>query len=328
MRYFVTGIGGFAGVHLAAALLAAGHEVTGLVRTRRPHPELEALAASYPAFRPGALAGGDVVDAEAVRAAIAGARPDGVFHLAGIAFVPRAAADPARALTVNVLGTRNVLAAAACEAPACRVVVVGSADAYGASANARAPITEECALRPVSTYGLSKAAADMAAFQAWWETGLAVVRARAFNHTGPGQSDAFVCSDFARQIARIERGHAPPVLRVGNLASARDFSDVRDVVRGYLALMERGIPGEAYNLCRGETVTVGGIVEQLRDDARVSFEVVEEATRVRRREIPRVVGDSTRAQALGWAPTIPLRQTLRELLAYWRVADASGERQG
>ncbi|MCC6767386.1 MAG: GDP-mannose 4,6-dehydratase [Deltaproteobacteria bacterium] len=324
MRYFVTGIGGFAGAHLAAALLAAGHEVTGLVRTRRAHPGLDALAASYPAFRPDALACGDVADPEVVRAALAAARPDGVFHLAGIAFVPRAAADPARALTVNVLGTRNVLAAAEREAPACRVVVVGSADVYGAAANAAGPISEERALRPVSTYGLSKAAADMAAFQAWWETGLAVIRARAFNHTGPGQSDDFVCSNFARQIARIERGAAPAVLRVGNLASARDFSDVRDVVRGYVALMERGVPGEAYNLCRGEAVTIGAIVEHLRAEVGVPFEVVEETTRVRRREIPRVVGDARRAHALGWAPTIPLARTLGELLDHWRAADGRG----
>lgn len=321
MRYFVTGIGGFAGAHLAAALLDAGHEVTGLVRERRPYAALGALAASYPGWHADALVCGDVSDPAAMRRVIGSARPDGIFHLAGIAFVPRAAADPARALTVNVLGTRHVLAAARHEVPACRVVVVGSADVYGAAASDGTPIAEDRPLRPVSTYGLSKAAADMAAFQAWWETGLAVVRARAFNHTGPGQSDDFVCSDFARQIARIERGEAPPVLRVGNLASARDFSDVRDVVRGYVALMERGVPGEAYNLCRGEAVTIAEIVEYLRAEVRVPFEVVEETTRVRRREIARVVGDATRARALGWAPTIPLERTLRELLDHWRVVE-------
>jgi GDP-4-dehydro-6-deoxy-D-mannose reductase len=158
----------------------------------------------------------------------------------------------------------------------------------------------------------------MAAFQCWWETGLAVVRARAFNHTGPGQSDDFVCSDFARQMVRIERGEAPPRLRVGNLGSMRDFSDVRDIVRGYAVLMERGTPGEAYNLASGAPVTIGAIVEQLRDEIRVPFEVVEEGARVRRREIPRVVGDARKARALGWHPTIPLAQTLRELLDYWR----------
>ncbi len=322
MRYVVTGIGGFAGSHVAARLLADGHEVTGTVRERRTYPALQALAERHPAFDPTALACVDVADADAVRRAIATARPDGVFHLAGIAFVPRAEADPARALAVNTIGTRNVMAAVQHEAPASRVVVVGSADVYGAAADAGVPIEESCALRPVSTYGLSKAAADMAAFQQWWETGLAVIRARAFNHTGPGQSDDFVCSDFARQMVRIERGQAPPTLRVGNLKTARDFSDVRDVVAGYLVLMERGTPGEAYNLCSGEAVTIGTIVEHLRAEIRVPFEVVEETTRVRRREIPKVVGSPGRARALGWEPSIPLRQTLHELLDHWRVTDA------
>ena len=147
-----------------------------------------------------------------------------------------------------------------------------------------------------------------------------MIRARAFNHTGPGQSDDFVCSDFARQMVLIERGEAPPVLRVGNLQTARDFSDVRDVVAGYLALMEHGTPGEAYNLCSGEAVTIGAIVEHLRGEIRTPFEVIEETTRVRRREIPKVIGSPTRARALGWQSKIPLRQTLHELLHHWRTA--------
>jgi GDP-4-dehydro-6-deoxy-D-mannose reductase len=323
VRYFITGIGGFAGTHLAARLLEDGHEVRGLVRERHVYPGLVALAARHPRFDLDGLACGDVADADRMREVIADARPDGVFHLAGIAFVPRAEADPARALIVNALGSRHVMAAVQREAPASRVVVVGSADVYGAAADTGQPIQEDCALRPVSIYGLSKAAADMAAFQQWWESDLAVIRARAFNHTGPGQSADFVCSDFARQVARIERAAAPPVLRVGNLQSARDFSDVRDIVRGYAVLMERGAPGEAYNLCTGETVTIATIVDGLRAEIGVRFEIVEESARVRRREIPRVVGSPARARALGWAPTIPLRQTLRDLLDYWRAADVA-----
>ncbi len=321
MRYFVTGIGGFAGTYLAEHLLAAGHEVGGSVRERRAYPRLEALAARHPGFVVDGLAVVDVAEPDGLAPVLAAFRPDGVFHLAGIAFVPRAATDPARALAVNALGSRHVLAAAHAAVPAARVLVVGSADVYGAAALTGAPIAEHTALQPVSVYGLSKAAADMAAFQVGWETGLAVIRARAFNHTGPGQSSDFVCSDFARQVARIERRTAPPVLRVGNLQSARDFSDVRDVVRGYAVLMEHGAPGEAYNVCAGEAVPVATIVEHLRAEVRVPFEVVEESGRVRRREIPRVVGDPARARALGWTPAIPLRQTLRDLLDYWRGVD-------
>lgn len=160
----------------------------------------------------------------------------------------------------------------------------------------------------------------MTAFQQWWETDLPVVRARPFNHTGPGQSPDFVCSDFARQVVRIERGEAPARLSVGNLGSARDFTDVRDIVRGYLLLMERGVAGEAYNLCRGETLTIGAIVELLQAETGVPFEVVEEGARVRRREIPHIVGDPGRARALGWEARIPFRQTLRDLVDYWRSA--------
>lgn len=318
MRYFVTGLGGFAGAHLAAHLLEEGHEVGGLVRERRASAVLADLALRHPRFDPNALACGDVTDAEAMARILADARPDGVFHLAAIAFVPRAAADPARAFMVNALGTRNVLTAIQAATPACRVVVAGSSDMYGAAANAALPLDESRALEPVSAYGWAKAAADMAAFQQWWDTGLAVIRARAFNHTGPGQSADFVCSDFARQFARIERGAAPPVLHTGNLQSARDFSDVRDVVRGYVTLMERGVPGEAYNLCSGEAVTIATIVAHLQAEIGVAIEVVEERARVRRREIPRMVGNPARARALGWQPTIPLARTLRDLLDDWR----------
>jgi GDP-4-dehydro-6-deoxy-D-mannose reductase len=318
VRYFITGIGGFAGTHLAAHLLEAGHEVTGSVRERRGYPRLEDLAARHPRFAPDALVVADITDANGIADTLAARRPDGVFHLAGIAFVSRAATDPARAIAVNALGTRYVVEAVAAATPAARVVIAGSADVYGASAEKDEPLSEGAVLQPVSVYGLSKAAGEMAAFQVGWEKDVAVIRARAFNHTGPGQSVHFVCSDFARQVARIERGAAPPQLHAGNLQSARDFSDVRDIVRGYTTLMDRGVPGEVYNLCAGHAVTIQTIVDHLRDEVRVPFEVVSESRRVRR-EIACVVGDPERARALGWTPAIPLRQTLRDLLDYWRV---------
>jgi GDP-4-dehydro-6-deoxy-D-mannose reductase len=171
----------------------------------------------------------------------------------------------------------------------------------------------------VSVYGVSKAAADMAAFHRFWASELAVVRVRPFNHTGPGQSPDFVCSDFARQIAAIEAGMAEPVLRVGNLSVVRDFSDVRDVVRGYALLCERGEPGEAYNLCAGHGTSIARVIELLTSESTVAIDVVEERARVRHREIPRIVGSAERAAALGWRPTIALPDTLRDLLADWRI---------
>ncbi len=318
MRCFVTGIGGFVGLHLAEALLAGGHDVTGTVAGSADRAALAALAARHPRFTPEQVAVLDVADRAAVERALAAASPERIFHLAAISFAADAEVDPARTLAVNVLGTVHVIDGARKAAPRAPVVIAGSSEAYGAIAPGDLPIAETTPLRPVNLYGVSKAAADLAAFERWWTSECPVVRVRAFNHTGPGQRPSFVCSDFARQIARIEAGLAPPVLRVGNLEAARDFSDVRDVVRGYTLLAERGTPGEAYNLCAGVATTIGTIVELLTGESRVMIEYREERGRLRAHEVPTVVGSAARVSALGWSPTIPLRQTLRELLQYWR----------
>ena len=318
MRCFITGIGGFAGLHLAEALLTDGHDVTGSVTGAAGRAALRALAARHRGFAADRLAILDVGDPAAVGRALAAAAPERIFHLAAIAFAADAEADPARTFAVNVLGAVHVIDAAQTVAPAARVVVVGSAEAYGAISAADLPIAETTPLRPVNLYGVSKAAADMAAFERWWARGRPVIRVRAFNHTGPGQRPDFVCSDFARQIARIEAGLAPPLLHVGNLRAERDFSDVRDVVRGSALLAERGEAGEAYNLCTGTATSVGAIVDILVAESGVTIECRREPGRVRAREVPAVVGSAARAAALGWSPTIPLRQTLRDLLRYWR----------
>ncbi len=318
MRCFVTGIGGFAGLHLADALLAAGHDVTGTVTSTESRAPLAELAARHPRFAPDRLVALDVTDRAAVERAVASAAPEHVFHLAAVAFSPDAQRDPARAFAVNVLGTVNVLDAVRAVAASARVVIAGSSEAYGASGEHALPVVETTPLRPVNVYGVTKAAADMAAYERWWSTEAAVIRARAFNHTGPGQRPDFVCSDFARQIARMEAGLAAPVLRVGNLRAARDFSDVRDVVRGYALLAEKGVPGEAYNLCSGALTTIADVVAMLCAESTVAVTCTEERHRVRRHEVPALVGNAARAVALGWAASVPLRQTLRDLLHYWR----------
>jgi GDP-4-dehydro-6-deoxy-D-mannose reductase len=318
VRCFITGIGGFAGVHLAEALLADGHYVTGTVTGAANRAALRALAVRHPRFAPDRLAVVDVRERAAVERALATAAPERIFHLAAVAFAPDAETDPARTFAVNVIGTVHVLDAAHAVAPAARVLVAGSAEAYGAITPADLPIAETTPFRPVNLYGVSKAAADLAAFERWWARDCPVVRVRAFNHTGPGQRPDFVCSDFARQIARIEAGLAPPVLRVGTLRAERDFSDVRDVVRGYALLAERGTPGEAYNLCAGVATSVGTIVEMLAAESGATIECREEQGRLRAHEVPVVVGSAARAAALGWSPAIPLRQTLRDLLRSWR----------
>jgi GDP-4-dehydro-6-deoxy-D-mannose reductase len=316
VRCFVTGIGGFAGAHLADHLLAAGHQVGGSITGRADRPSLQALRARHDGAL--TLAEADVTDRATIERVLAAFEPEAVFHLAGLAYVPRAGADAARTIAVNTLGTINVLDAARQAAPRSTVLVVGSAEAYGAIDEHALPVSEDTPLRPLSIYGISKASADMAAYQRWWSSDLAVIRVRPFNHTGPGQSPDFVCSDFARQIAQIEAGAAPPVLRVGNLGVVRDFSDVRDVVRGYALLATHGAPGAVYNLCSGTGTSIGRIIELLTAASTMRVEVVEERARVRHREVAKVVGSAARAAALGWRTEIALADTLRELLDDWR----------
>jgi GDP-4-dehydro-6-deoxy-D-mannose reductase len=319
MRVLVTGIAGFAGQHLARVLLEAGHVVHGLLRRPRDARALERLAGEFGDRLPReGLHVADVLDPRAVRTALAAARPDAVFHLAGVTFVPAAAGDPLAAYRTNFLGTLNVLEGVGEVDARARVVYVGSGDAYGAAGDAATVVTEDTPLAPVSVYAASKAAADLAAFQWGWAGG-DVVRVRPFNHTGPGQRPDFVCADFACQVAEIESGRRVPVLEVGNLDAERDFTDVRDIVAGYAAVWERGERGDVYNLCSGRGVRIGTIVEALCRRSRVPIEVRAVAGRQRPREIRRLVGSFAKARLrVGWEPTRPLEQTLDDLLAYFR----------
>ena len=308
MRVLVTGIGGFVGPWLAAALTERGHEVAGLVFGGDQPPS------GVPAHR------ADVTVRADVERVLHEARPDAVIHLAAISFVPEAEADPEKAYRVNVGGTIALLAAMRTAAPRARLLHVGSSDAYGAVERHELPVTEATPFRPLSVYGATKAAADVAAGQWARAYGLDVVRARPFNHTGPGQRASFVCAAIARQVARIERGDQPPVLTVGNADPVRDFSDVRDVMDGYVALLERGKSGEVYNLCAGEGVSIAEVIALLRAHARVPMRVWSDPKLRRPSEVERIVGSHEKATTdTGWAPRIPLTDTLRDLLEDWRA---------
>ncbi|MGH7804022.1 MAG: GDP-mannose 4,6-dehydratase [Candidatus Binatia bacterium] len=317
MRFFLTGISGFAGVHLAELLLGAGHEVSGIA-IEGWSPRLETIAGGR--ILREAVAETDLRDAAGIRTAIERARPDGVFHLAGITSVPQSNADPRAAYEVNLFGTLAVLDAMRSAAPRARAIIVTSAEIYGRVDPAELPITERQALRPLSPYGVSKAAADLAAQQAHLVDGLDAIRVRPFNHTGPGQAPIFVCSEFARAVAAAEAGKGPSVLRVGNLDVERDFSDVRDVVRGYRALFERGRAGEAYNLASGRTTTIRAVLDRLVAKSRVAISVETDPAKVRPREAVRMVASIERAERdAGWRPEIPLERTLDDLLEWWRA---------
>jgi len=297
VRALVTGAGGFVGVHLVRHLEAAGDEVVQLERT---------------------VDGIDVVDQPAITEAVLAARPEAVYHLAGAADVGGSWTAPHETFLANAVGTLNVLEASRA-AGAERVLAVTSADVYGRVTEDELPLDEDRPLRPVTPYAASKVAADALAQQAWLGHRLPVIRVRAFNHLGPGQSDRFVAPSLAARIARNERDGGDEV-PIGNMTPMRDITDVRDVVRAYRLLMENGTPGEAYNVCSGRAVAVKELADVLLGMADRPMHLVIDPSLQRPIDIPVLVGDATRlAKATGWAPTISLEQTLTDVLADWRA---------
>jgi len=305
VRVLITGAGGFVGRHLGAVL-----------RERRPGWVLDLPAG------PGEADGLDVTDADAVSQRIASRRPDIVVHLAAVAAVTASVKDPRLAWRVNLDGTLNVVLAMQAHTPGAHLLFVSSAEVYGDSLNAAAPVDETSLLQPVNPYAASKAAADILVRQAA-AAGLSATVARPFNHTGPGQSDAFVAPNFAGQIARIEAGLQSPVIEVGSLDDERDFLDVADVVDAYSLLLERrGDPAArgVFNVASGRAWRIGDILERLLSAARRRIEVRVDPSRLRPAPIPRVVGDASRLRALGWRPGRSIDDTLQAVLEEHRRA--------
>lgn len=263
----------------------------------------------------------DVTDAAAVQNAIGRALPDACIHLAGVTTVAAARGDPEQAWRVNVLGTLNLARAILAAAPECRFLFASSSEVYGASFKSGRKVDETALLAPMNSYAATKASADLA-LGALAHEGLRVIRLRLFNHTGPGQSDAFVVPAFARQIARIEAGLQEPPLRVGSLDAARDFLDVRDVCAAYIACLRRDElrPGLILNVGSGIARRIGDILQDLLRLAALRVDVVVDAARLRGPEIASASGDARQArEVLGWEPAIPWEQTLADVLADWRL---------
>jgi GDP-4-dehydro-6-deoxy-D-mannose reductase len=325
VRVLVTGIAGFAGSHLAEALAARGDILSGLVEPGTGIDNLEQVLPRFPgALAPDRLPEVDLRDGEAVGAAVRDLEPDAVVHLAAIAYVPYAVAHPAQTFAVNVGGTRHVLEAVRRFRPLARVVVITTSEIYGPGARERGAMDEDHPVNPRNPYAASKAEADRLAGESASREGLHVVRIRPFNHTGPRQDPRYVCSDFARQVAEAEAGRREPLLRVGNLDVWRDFSDVRDIVRGYVRALDGGRPGAAYNLCAGRAVRIGEILDSLLGMARLPIRAEVDPARWRPADNPWFLGDGGRAsRELGWTPAIPLEQTLRDLLDFWRAGLAA-----
>jgi len=302
----VTGATGFAGGYLVEQLVEREPAVAAWA-----NPRGGPVTARDPRIAWNAV---DLLDPAAVRDAIAALRPSVVYHCAGAADVGTSWIDPVTPLKVNALGTHHLLDAVRLAGLSTAVVLAGSATVYRASANA---LAENSPIGPASPYGVSKLAQEMLAARV---TSFPVFLARPFNHAGPRQSPAFVTSSFARQIAEIEAGVVPPVLSVGNLDARRDITDVRDTVRAYRMLAEGGRPGRSYNICSGRAYRIGDLLEMLLGHARAPIRIASDPARLRPSDHPVMLGDPSRVGTeVGWQATIPIEDTLKDLLDYWRL---------
>jgi GDP-4-dehydro-6-deoxy-D-mannose reductase len=319
MRLLITGINGFVGGHLAEYLLASSAgDVWGLAR--QPALALPALRGRVQ------LIAADLNNLEQTISAMASAQPDVIFHLAGQSNVPRSFADPAYTLQTNILAQLHLFQAVLRLKQQPLILIAGSNEIYGHVLPEELPLGEDTPLRPVNPYAVSKAAQDLLAYQYYVSHKVETIRIRAFNHIGPRQEDLFVASAFAAQIARIEAGLQEPLLRVGDLAAERDFTDVRDMARAYALAAERGQPGQAYNVGSGQARSIRWLLDTLLALSERDIAVEPDPARMRPADVPRVVCDNSRFYAqTGWLPQIPLQQTLLDILEYWRQRVISSE---
>jgi GDP-4-dehydro-6-deoxy-D-mannose reductase len=308
----ITGAGGFVGGHLCEYLLEhTDWDLTGTlfdqpVETESPTPRLQLRTL-------------DLRARDSVRSLVEYTKPDYIFHLAAQSFVPTAFADPWDTLENNIQSELNLLEAVCDLDHDVRFLVVGSNEEYGAPRPDELPQTEQNPLRPNNPYAVSKIAQDFLGLQYHLTYGIPVVRVRPFNHTGPGQSPRFVVPAFASQIARIEAGLQEPVMRVGNLSTSRDFTDVRDIVGAYHLAVTEGEPGEVYNLASGQAYSIRGVLETLLSYSEAEIRVERDPERYRPVDVPVVYGSAQKFHdRTGWRPRIRFEETLQDTLAYWR----------
>jgi GDP-4-dehydro-6-deoxy-D-mannose reductase len=312
LKALITGISGFVGSHLAEYLLEhAGWEVAGTVYG--PYDNIADLCGRLELY-PAELSRLDVMTF-----ILEHSQPDAVFHLAAQPLVSVSRKDPWGTIETNVRMQLNVLEGVARIKPVCRVLVVGSSEEYGLLSPEDLPVNEDTPLRPLSAYALSKVTQDLLGLQYHLTHKLHVVRVRPFNHIGPRQRIGFVASDFASQIAAVELGLRPPIIKVGNLEARRDFSDVRDVVRAYHLLITEGEPGQVYNVGSGQSHAILQVLDILLSMTDVEIEVRQDPQRMRPSEVPEVLCDATRIrQHTGWETTFSFEQSLEDILNFWR----------
>jgi GDP-4-dehydro-6-deoxy-D-mannose reductase len=315
MKVLITGVTGFVGSHLAEYLLSKNYEVWGIARWRSSSENIEHIKSKLNIIE------ADLNDSHSFYNAIHSIKPQQIYHLAAQSFVPTSWISPADTMKTNVIGTINLFEAVRKAGIDPRIQVACSSEQYGLVKSDETPIKETNPLRPLSPYAVSKIAQDMLSYQYFKSYGLKIVVTRGFNHTGPRRGEVFVCSNFAKQIAEIEKGVHEAKILVGNLGAIRDFTDVRDMVKGYNLALEKGEPGERYNICSGKGYKIKDVLDMLLKMTDNHIKIEEDPKRMRPSDVEILIGDNSKfCKQTGWKPEIPFEKTLKDLLDYWRKA--------
>jgi len=306
-KIFITGINGFVGKHLLNVY--PDDKIFGLVKSSTG----EDLGSNVKVLS------GDILDANRIHEIVEEIKPDIIFHLAALTSPGESLKTPVETINNNVSGQLNILEAVRKIELNCKMLVVSSAEVYGNVDERSIPTSENAELLPNTPYGVSKAAQDLLGYQYNKSYGLFNIRVRPFNHIGPGQAPIFVVPAFAKQIAMIEKGQQENIIKVGNLAPKRDFTDVRDVVRAYKLLIEKGTAGEVYNIGSGKSLPISQILDILLSFSDEEIDVVEDPSLVRKVDVNELRCDFSKLnRETGWEPEIPIEESLRDTLDYWR----------
>lgn len=313
-KVLITGITGFAGSFLAEHLLDLGdYEVSGTFLSEK---SIENVAHIKEKLE---LVQVDLMNKDAIDSLVAAKKPDYVYHLAALSSPGKSFGDPMGTITNNIAAEIHMLEAVRTHNPQAHILITSSGDIYGKVAPENLPIDEDTPFNPTNPYSVSKIAQDYLGLQYCNSYGLDIIRVRPFNHIGPRQALSFALSDFAKRIVDIENGVTLPVLKVGNLTAKRDFTDVRDMVRAYVLLMEKGAKGDVYNIGSGVSHTLQEMVDIMQAKAKIPFTLEEDPSLMRPSDTPELVCDNTKMKKLtDWRPQIPLEQTLKDILDYWR----------
>lgn len=315
MKILITGITGFVGSHLAEYLLDKDPSCR-LYGTFRWRSRMENMDQIHDRVN---MVECDLHDSGSVRQMMEKVKPDWIFHLAAQSYVLSSWYAPADTISNNIIGQLNILEAMRELKMNCRVHIAGSSEEYGLVKPDEIPIKETNPLRPMSPYAVSKVGQDMLAYQYYMSYGFHLVRTRAFNHSGPRRGEVFVESNFAKQVVDIDKGKKEPVVMVGNLDAQRDFTDVRDIVRAYYLALEKGKPGEVYNICSGKCYPISQILKILLSKSSKKIEVKTDPARLRPSDVPILKGDYSKFHKLtGWEPRVPFEKTLEDLVEYWK----------